>query len=242
MKRGELVSLRERRPDLGDELGLSARVVRLLSERGIWTVTDLRVHTRADLEGIAGIGAVSAHEIQAALAARGMRLADPPVFPHRHIATPEERAEPLEALGLSPDTRARLRAAGMVTVGDLLWRTVADIHGVEGVGPEMADEVHVALRLRGLALAVHPRARVTPIPGDPTATLESLYREGYLPLRAWTALKLAGILTVGAVCDRTAEQLLALPDFGRGMLAYVRHGLDRLGFRLRGEGQPGRQT
>ncbi len=152
---------------------------------------------------------------------------------HERSATPAERAEPIEALGLAVATVAALRAAGVVTLGDLVSRRPADLPAIPGSGTLLLDEVRVALRLRRLAFDVRPR--VATVRADPTASLAALYLEGYLPLRALTVLEGAGITTVAALCERGADDLLALPHFGRGTLAYVRYGLRRFGCALRGE-------
>lgn len=149
-------------------------------------------------------------------------------------ATPAERAEPIEALGLATETVAALRAVGLVTLGDLVSGDPDDLGDIDGMNAFRADEVRVALRLRGLGFDDRPVAPL--LRGDPTSTLAALYAEGYLPLRALNLLEQVGVTTVEALCQRSAEELLALPDFGRGTLAYVRYGLRRLGCALRGEG------
>lgn len=229
--------------DLRVELGLSARVANLLARRDIRTVAHLLDQTWEDIDAVRGIGFLGAAEIDDVLIAKGFwlerRRADrPPV----HAVTDDERVEPIEHLGLSAETLATLTAGRVSTVGDLTTRTLADLLRIERVGSVMADEVRVALRGRGLALAEYVRGRPGPkaVKGDPMTTTEALYLEGYIGLRAMRCLDAAGCKTVGDVAERQAAELLG-KGFGTLTVAGIREAIHRMGFALKGESRKRRR-
>ena len=72
-------------------------------------------------------------------------------------------------------------------------------------------------------------AKSAPNPSDQALT------EIELTVPAVDCLEAAGIITVGDLCERTAEQLLSIDNLTSAVLAEAREKLAENGLRLRGE-------
>jgi DNA-directed RNA polymerase alpha subunit len=235
---GSILRLRRHQRDLRDDLDVSARLAAVLARRGIRTLDALMAHSWSDIDSVRGLGLFLGAELDDVLSARGLWLErgrDPVV--RLHAATDQERAEPVEALGLDDRTSHVLRAGGVGTVGDLVARTLADVRRIDGVGKVMADEIRHALGMRGLHLAPYVSSKVPPEPvvGDPASTLDALAEHGLIGTRAYIRLHRIGATTVGLIAERSADELMAQDGFGRATLYEVRRALERLGFNLRGD-------
>ena len=230
---------REHRSTLREELGLPTKVVNLLAGAGIFTLEDLIHRSWADLDSIRGLGSFTLQDIRGALAFQRLTLSLHPErpLPEQHAATEEERELPIEAIGLSASTISAIRAGGVATVGDLVDMTRADLRRIPGVGKVMVREIVAVLKEQGLALTLYfdfvkPDA---PVPGDTSATIEALYYNGHLSVRALTMFRRAGISTVADLVAMTPAELRAVPGIGQVTSELVRKSLHRLGFHLAGE-------
>ncbi len=228
---------RDRKAAFRAELGVSVRVVNLLWGRGIRSVEELTAMSWADIRVIRGMGWTLETELEDALAQLRLELDRLGRYVEPRTATEADKAESIAVLDLAPATVTALAASGVNTVGDLVSMYQAQLARLPRVGSTMLLEIGYALSGRGLSLSQFvrfPRPK-PPIPGDTDATIDALAEYGPLGTRAYFRLTWAGATTAGKIAAMSAEELLALPGFGRGTLAQVRGAMDFMGMALRGE-------
>lgn len=237
---------RDRRAVFKRELGVSARAVNLLWARGIRSVAELEAASWADLSVIRGMGCMLLCEIEDALPRLGIELDRLGKYVEPRTACEADKAQPIGSLDLAPATVTVLAASGVNTLGDLLSLTSAALGRLPRVGTTMRTEIGYALSGRGLSLAPYVRSTrpPPPTPGDWEATIDALAEHDLLGTRAYFRLALVGAITAGKIAAMSAEELLAIPGFGRGTLAQVRAAMHWMGMALRGEkvSKPRRRT
>lgn len=228
---------RDRKAALQAELGVSVRAINLLWGRGIRSLDELVAMSWADIRVIRGVGWKLETELDDALARLRVDLDRLGRYVEPRTATEADKAESIAVLDLAPATVAKLAASGVNTVGDLVGMYQAQLARLPGVGTTMRMEIGYALGSRGLSLSQFVRSQrpEPPIPGDPHATIDALAEHDLLGTRAYFRLTWAGATTAGKIASMSAEELLALPGFGRGTLAQVRAAMDFMRMALRGE-------
>ncbi len=219
------------------DLGVSMRTINLLWSRGIKRIDDVTELSWGDVAVIRGMGWKLQREIENALAGRGLGFARGGAVVEPRVPTDAEKAQFLDVLGFDPATVAALNANDVHLIGDLLRVRSGSLLAMPGVGPTMHQEVRYVLAGHGLTLAPYVR-RVGPPPavkGDPNTTLESLGELPFLSVRSHNRLYLHGVKAAGDIAMMSADELLALPGFGRMCLVEVRSLMAWMGMALRGE-------
>lgn len=131
--------------------------------------------------------------------------------------------------GLDESDYQSLRGAGIVTFGDLVKRTRADLLVIDGIGAWTIGEIEQALEEADLYLATwdSPPSEDHPIYDmfftwaldDPSTKLKQVLRH-------------AGVVSIGDLVVMTEDDLLAIYGFGPSFLQNVIAGLDWLGLSL----------
>jgi len=167
----------------------------------------------------------------------------------------EDRQRELERLGklldipvtdfeLSVRVRNCLQRMNIVSVGDLVHHTEEELLTSKNFGETSLQEIKEMLAARGLRLGIGREEPAEPtLVGAPLgtvpagqageATLDTPIAALDLSLRSRKCMERLGIATIGQLCDRTPEELLASRNFGRTSLTEVSEKLARFGLALR---------
>ena len=154
---------------------------------------------------------------------------------------------PLDDFEFSVRVRNCLQRMNINTVGDLVHMTEEELLHSKNFGETSLQEIKEVLAARGLRLgegreeAVAEEAPSAPPEAPPTAVagevdeavLEKPVADLELSERTRMCLEREEIKTIGELASRTAEELLAIRNFGRTSLAEVTEKLAGLGLRLR---------
>jgi len=154
---------------------------------------------------------------------------------------------PLDDFEFSVRVRNCLQRMNINTVGDLVHMTEEELLHSKNFGETSLQEIKEVLAARGLRLgegreeAVVEEAPSAPPEAPPTAVagevdeaaLEKPVADLELSERTRMCLEREEIKTIGELASRTAEELLAIRNFGRTSLAEVTEKLARLGLGLR---------
>jgi DNA-directed RNA polymerase alpha subunit len=226
-------------------LNLPSRAKSALRLAKIRTVGELCAMTREDLLGLGGFGPVALRQLEPAMAALGLALAEGPAgepkaprvrgrpghqrgsFPGTRIGPiPEELiGEPIETLTLSRRTRAVLKEHGIAILGDLEGRTVANLMAIQQLGRAAVREILRETAVLSPARAVG--AGRTPV----------YVNDLYLSLRARHSLEKAGVWMISELCAMSQGDLIAHRGIGRLIVweierALLPHGLSLAGVRV----------
>ncbi|MFC1805420.1 DNA-directed RNA polymerase subunit alpha C-terminal domain-containing protein [Planctomycetota bacterium] len=167
----------------------------------------------------------------------------------------EDRARELERMGkllsvpvtdfeLSVRVRNCLQRMNIVSVGDLVHHTEEELLTSKNFGDTSLQEIKEMLAARGLRLGMgREEPAEQPLVGAPLPTVpmgapdEESYstsiNELDLSLRSRKCMERLGIVTLGQLCERSADDLLSSRNFGRTSLAEVSEKLTRYGMALR---------
>lgn len=151
------------------EFEVSVRARNCLKKMNIRTLGDLIKLTEEELMAYKNFGETSLLEVRALLAKRGLRLGQkpdeidvsvlpeepPPAAPKVNLPPGAEAllAKPVSELELSVRSRRCLQRLNVVTVGDLLQHTEADLLAARNFGQTSLNEVKLRLGELGLSLA-----------------------------------------------------------------------------------------
>ena len=142
---------------------LSVRARNCLKKMNIRTLGDLLRTTQSELLAYKNFGETSLDEIKAMLAQKGLHLGQG--LEDRQIAARQEAYEqlvgtgneemlnePVGELELSVRARKALSLLGIVTIGDLVSRTEAELLGIKNFGQTSLTEITEKLAEHGLSL------------------------------------------------------------------------------------------
>jgi len=129
--------------------------------------------------------------------------------------------QPLRALpGWSPRTLHALDCAQIVTLADLLHSPDATYQHLPGLGPHGQHEVQVQ---RAILRSVYPSPMA---PSPQPLPSEGLLIQTSLSVRAQHCLAHAHIDTLSALRQQSADELLHIPNLGRGTLREIQRFLE----------------
>lgn len=150
---------------------------------------------------------------------------------------------PVTDFELSVRSRNCLKKMNINTLGDLLRITEAELLAYKNFGETSLAEIKAMLAQKGLRLgqmADQTRARTEPrhvaVQGNPEV-LGRPVSELELSVRSRKCLQRLAIATVGELCARTEQELLATRNFGQTSLNEIKRRLGDLGLRLRKTGE-----
>ncbi len=148
------------------ELEFSPRARNSLKKLKINTVADLIKLSEAELLAYKSFGEATLNEIKIVLEKRGLRLGQPPELvepaavvepppPRAHVPPGSEAvlARPVSELELSVRARRCLQRLNIVTIGDLIQRTEAELLSTRNFGVTSLNEIKARLADLGLQLA-----------------------------------------------------------------------------------------
>ncbi|RLS35188.1 MAG: RNA polymerase subunit alpha domain protein [Planctomycetota bacterium] len=152
-------------------------------------------------------------------------------------------ALPVTDFELSVRSRNCLQKMGIHTLGDLARTTEAEILESKNFGETSLVEIKDMLATKGLSLgqlAAAVAAEETAIePVEPSADEQEVHSlpitELSLSVRARKCTTKLGIMTIGELVRRTAEDLMECKNFGVTSLNEVREKLTERGLKLRGD-------
>ena len=150
---------------------------------------------------------------------------------------------PISDFELSARSRNCLERAGIFTLGDLAHVTEQDLLGGKNFGETSLQEIREILETRGLhigqfashAQLIPPSYQVDELSPQERALLESTVTELNLSVRARKCLARLGIVSVGELVSRTADELMSVRNFGVTSLNEIRAKLAEHGLKLRND-------
>jgi len=145
----------------------------------------------------------------------------------------------IEELELGVRSYNCLKREGVVTVGELMSRTEAELLNIPNFGKKSIEEVKERLGEKGLKLKGDLSGDEDPAEEEVAAAGPDLTEMGIEELeadvRTYNRLKAEGIETVGDLVLRTRAELLGIPKFGEKSVEQVTERLETKGLKLRGE-------
>jgi DNA-directed RNA polymerase subunit alpha len=150
---------------------------------------------------------------------------------------------PIGDFELSARSRNCLERAGIETLGDLTAISEHDLLSSKNFGETSLREIREILKSRGLsigqfatrsALAAPLFAPETVSPQE-QAIIEAPVGDLNLSVRARKCLSRLGLVTIGELLSKTADELLSVRNFGVTSLNEVRAKLTEMGLRLRND-------
>jgi DNA-directed RNA polymerase subunit alpha len=150
---------------------------------------------------------------------------------------------PIADFELSARSRNCLERAGIETLGDLTAISEHDLLASKNFGETSLREIRDILKTRGLSIgqfaARSPLAApiFTPEAVSPQeqAVLEAPVGDLNLSVRARKCLSRLGLVSIGELVSKTADELLSVRNFGVTSLNEVRAKLTEMGLRLRND-------
>ena len=150
---------------------------------------------------------------------------------------------PVSDFELSVRSRNCLQKMGILTLGDLARTTEDEILASKNFGETSLVEIKEMLASKGLTLgqlaqplaAAQPEQEYVEPSADEQEILNLPITELNLSVRARKCTTKLGIVSIGDLVRRTAEDLLECKNFGVTSLNEVREKLSERGLRLRGE-------
>lgn len=146
---------------------------------------------------------------------------------------------PISDFELSVRARNCLKKMNINTLGDLLRISEAELLAYKNFGETSLNEIKAMLAQKGLQLGQHldpnrtrPEFRRAPVQGNPEQ-LSRPVAELELSVRSRKCLQRLNITTVGELCSRTEQELLATRNFGQTSLNEIKRRLGELGLTLR---------
>jgi len=149
---------------------------------------------------------------------------------------------PVTDFELSVRSRNCLERMNVKTLGDLTQVTEVDLLAYKNFGETSLSEIKTMMSSKGLRLG-QSLEKETPPPVAGAVDAEGETEGGGLTTRPINELELSvrsrkcvqrlGIATIGAICEKTEESLLACKNFGQTSLSEIKQKLANLGLKLR---------
>lgn len=146
---------------------------------------------------------------------------------------------PVTDFELSVRSRNCLERMNVKTLGDLTRVTEPELLSYKNFGETSLNEIKNTLASKGLRLGqaleqdtVHPAVEAEE-PSEGVGLAGKSLNELELSVRARKCVQRLGIASIGQLCDRTEEALLACKNFGQTSLNEIRLKLANLGLKLR---------
>lgn len=149
---------------------------------------------------------------------------------------------PVSDFELSVRSRNCLKNMGINTLGDLCKHTEQELLGSKNFGETSLVEIREMLSLKGLSLGqfatdkhVSETLEAETLSPDEQAVLMRPVTDLNLSVRARKCMNRLGIVTIGELVRRTADELLDCKNFGVTSLKEIREKLTTYNIKLRGE-------
>ncbi len=150
---------------------------------------------------------------------------------------------PITDFELSARSRNCLERAGIHTLGDLTMTTEQELLAGKNFGETSLQEIQEILDQKGLRIgqSVQTQTQVTPafqrddLSPQERALLESPVTELNLSVRSRKCLARLGIVTVGELVQRSADELMGVRNFGVTSLNEIRASLSERNIKLRND-------
>lgn len=151
---------------------------------------------------------------------------------------------PITDFELSVRARNCLNKMDIMTLGDLVKKTEAELLSYKNFGETSLNEIKEILASKGLRLgmareeAVASIAKVTSsrtYSADPTDVTSKSISELKLSIRARRTVENLGCLTLGDIAQHSEDELLGMPNFGVTSLLELKNKLVEHGLKLKGE-------
>ena len=127
--------------------------------------------------------------------------------------------QPIDALGLNGRASNCLRQAQVRLVSELVERRESDLIAVPNLGRGTLEHIRVVLRQHGLVLGRASNGLAL-VPGRSSMHGESIGRLGF-NVRASNCLRRIGVTRVGELVRLCEQDLLRVPNLGRGTLQHI---------------------
>jgi len=149
---------------------------------------------------------------------------------------------PITDFELSVRARNCLNKMNILTLGDLVRKTEAELLSYKNFGETSLNEIKEILGAKGLRLgmareeAVASIAKHRPVYGSGEGdTMNKPMSDLKLSIRARRTVENLGCLTVGDITAHTEDELLGMPNFGVTSLMELKNKLSELGLKLKGD-------
>ena len=152
-------------------------------------------------------------------------------------------ATPITDFELSARSRNCLERAGIATLGDLTTTTEQDLLAGKNFGETSLEEIRAILESRGLRIGQDVEQPVQStrafefetLSPQERAIIEAPVTDLNLSVRARKCLSRLGITTIGELLSRSADELMAVRNFGVTSLNEIRAALTERDLQLRNE-------
>jgi len=152
-------------------------------------------------------------------------------------------ATPITDFELSARSRNCLERAGIGTLGDLTKTTEQDLLAGKNFGETSLDEIRAILETRGLRIGQDVEQPVQStrafefdtLSPQERAVIDSPVTDLNLSVRARKCLSRLGITTIGELLSRSADELMAVRNFGVTSLNEIRAALTERDLQLRND-------
>ncbi|MBE6427752.1 MAG: RNA polymerase subunit alpha domain protein, partial [Planctomycetaceae bacterium] len=170
--------------------------------------------------------------------AQASNLTTEDVVPHN--PTTQILRTPVADFELSARARNCLTAMGIQTLGDLCSYSEAELLSSKNFGETSLDEIKQMLSSRNLQLGqTSVKSQQQELPEvDSSIDIETLNKpisSMEFSVRARKCMSRSGIMTLGDLIRKTADELLQYKNFGVTSLTEVRQKLEAYGLHLHGE-------
>ena len=150
---------------------------------------------------------------------------------------------PISDFELSARSRNCLERAGIYTLGDLASSTEQDLLGGKNFGETSLQEIREILDSRGLRIgqfasqvpAMTPTYNADELTPQERAMIEAPVTDLNLSVRSRKCLARLGIVSLGELMSRSADELMAVRNFGVTSLNEIRAKLTEQGLKLRND-------
>lgn len=148
---------------------------------------------------------------------------------------------PITDFELSVRARNCLNKMNILTLGDLVRQTEAELLSYKNFGETSLTEIKEILGSKGLRLGMAREEAVASIEsarrryatGENAEIMNKPLTELELSIRARRAVEAMGCLTVGDILQHTEDELLSMPNFGATSLQELRQKLGDINLKLR---------
>jgi len=147
---------------------------------------------------------------------------------------------PITDFELSVRSRNSLNKMNILTLGDLVKKTEAELLAVKNFGETSLNEIKEILSSKGLRLGMNRKeaaasiARRTSMSGsDEAEASSSPVSVLKLSIRARRVVENLGALTLHDICQHSEEELLSMPNFGATSLLELKNKLKEQGLDLK---------
>ena len=145
-----------------EEVGINARVSKILESENIKTLSDLLTYSMYELKQIKSLSKNSIVSIALVLHKYGFAIEDNEIEQEiikDKLTKKQAKKVNIEEVGFSQRVMLGLKRAGINTLGDLINYSAEEILNIKNIGEKCIEEIIFALNLRGLKLEDNEKAK-----------------------------------------------------------------------------------